>query len=372
PRLYRPSEVMIFSDDDRMLGSSYSYFVLRTHTTALPPDMYTLPQILGAKNFILGGIQRHVIYNEAPASFTWTIDLPSRPVLSFGAGYLPEGYDPDGADAIFSILLKDSNGKSHTLFDAEMPPPKRLLEMGWAEYSRDISKFANQKIKLTLKTIGTDPEDGMQNSGSWLEPMILNRHISYNIIFLPGKGTYPPEDSIPGAAHEKIAFLTNKTWPLEITKTDNGLPVSVIDMLKLEGWPVGYFYTGLDVAETEKRYGRQYDAVVGNPVTTHESYQEIFGYCIDWIQRLEGRNFVLVFNPVYSDDDESLEMLDIVSDWLLSHRFDTDSLMVLYNYEEDSRVWLLNPSDPGQKQLEISTWSDMTDYIISDVLEIEK
>jgi len=372
--LFKPDDVMFFSGDNRDLGSSYSYFVLRTKTNPLPPDLYTLPQILGADHFIWGGKQRYVIYDKVSSSFTWTVDLPSNPILSFGAGFMPEDYYTDGSNAEFFIYLEDTSGKSHTLFHADMPPPKRLLEMGWDDYSRNISEFANQKVKITLKTPSADCENLKPNVGSWLEPVILNRHTACNIILLPGVGEYPPENPVAGAAHEKLAFSTGKTRAIstDTMDTDHGLPVKLIELLKSEGWPIGYFYTGLDIGEVENLYGRKFDSVAGEAETTLESGNRLIEQSIDWIKRLEGRNYVLVFNPFNADSATQIELLDTLTEWLFEHRYETDSLVLLYNHRKDARIWLLNPSDQKQSQLEISDWPELVDYVNSEILGIKK
>lgn len=376
-RLYRPSDVMVYSEDHRMLGASFAYFVFRQKQSPRPPDMYTLSQALGARNFIWGGKQRHVLYSPAPATFSWSIDLPSRPVLSFGAGYMPEGYTIDGADARFEVTVS-AEGDTDTLFYAEMPPPRRLLEMGWDEYRRDLSAYARQTVTLTFQTPLSHPDDGTPNDGSWLEPMILNRHVARNLIFLPVQGPYPPTAPEPGSAMEKLrlrASVTDASFaPLPTGSRALNVPAALIETLRREGWPIGYFYTGRSPFSVEDAFGRQFEAVVGRDTTTDETTEEIVQEAFDWIQRLENRNFVLILDTLGAHKNPGLQekCLETMAQWLLDHLFLQDSLILIYNIDGGSPCWAVGPESNPVDVTSMTQWDTLHSLIAAEFLELSK
>ncbi|MBN1295737.1 hypothetical protein JXA80_03090 [bacterium] len=374
PRLFRPSDVMEFSADDRLLGASYAYFVFRQKRSPQPPQMYTLPQVLGARNFIWGGTQRHVIFDEAPASFSWTVTLPSHPILTFGAGYMPEGYMIDGADAEFCITIQGEDDAMRVLFRDRIPPPRRQLEMGWDEYRKDLSEYRGQTVRLTFETRSDFDKSKTPNSGSWLEPMIRNRHAACNFIFLPGSGSFPPVNPLAGSSFERLAMTaslrSSQFGAAASVDDDLPLPVSLMDELAAEGWPVGYFYTGRNPVSVEDRFGRRFDAVFGRQETTVEALEEVQSEVFEWIKRLEGRSFALIFDAVASGDDGKApaDGLEAMVGWLMDHRFNEDSLIIPYNVTGDGGVWISVPKGYPDVPERLSNWSEMVSWIRTAII----
>lgn len=374
--IHKASDSMIYAEDHRMLGASYSYFVLRKKQSPQPPAMYTLPQILGAGNFVWGGRQRHVIYDTTPASFTWKTDLPSHPSLSFGIGFVPDKFHGDGSDVVFDIKVIDNTGTTHNLFKRVMSPPKRVLEMGWDEYDYDLSRFANQSVEIVLSTPMIDQQAKAVNHGSWLEPRITNKHVPLNVVVISGSGEYPPESPRAGSSHEKMAFMSKKSWEINFSGETNsvfqGIPTDMVDRLVDEAWATGYYYCGYSEEDAEDRFGRKLETVVGSDEVNDASKQEMFDDATGWIKRLDGRNFALFYNLSSSQfqSSERLEELDRLLDWLFAYRFERDSLILLINPGEPARGWLLEPGDLQQEQLDISGWHSLSEYITHDLLSI--
>ncbi|MBN1879511.1 hypothetical protein JW823_05315 [bacterium] len=365
-QVFKPSDVMLHSMDQRSLGASYSYVVFRSEQPPRPPDLYTLQQTLGAKNFIWGGKQRHVLFSPAPSRFSWKLCLPSRPVLSFGAGLLPENFDPNGAAARFEIDLTDEAGKEHVLFKTTIKPPRRVLEMGWRQFSRTLDDYAGQTVTISFLTDSNEDESGVINSGSWLEPTILNRHSDHNVIFLLIGAYFNSETPPLGTGLEKLLFSAVQSAPLDPielkVETFAGLPVEFLTLLRSEGWPIGYFGTGQSAINHQyKPFARSLDAIFTYGSDTEESYELIKTDCQDWIRALENRRFILMFDPRGLDSDSEIDRATAISfvDWLLENRFDQDSVIVVYNSDEMKPVWVSSPGRLTVKMGANKSWQSV-------------
>lgn len=368
-QVFRPSDVMVHSDDHRTLGSCYSYIVFRDAQPAKPPGLYTVQQILGAQNFVWGGRPRHVIADRSPSSFSWPVKLPSRPLLTFAPGFLPEEFDPKGADINFRIELKDEFGKEHVLFQNKIPPPQRQLEMGWKEYSRDLKSFAGQNVIITLTASSETKSDKPANDGSWLEPMILNRHVNYNLIFLPLAGYFDSESIPAGSGLEKCLFKAHRTKtispPIPSKDSIAGVPVGYVSELVQEGFLAGYFYTGHNPFEIEAITRWDFDYATGFDTLDTDTYHSILSDSEAWIKALDKQRFFLCLDPdgwtpnsgVANDD------LMLFVDWLMKYHFETDSLIVIYNTKSASPVWVLDPGNKMKSVSEIESWESLLAYI---------
>jgi hypothetical protein len=377
-RIFSPAEVMVFSRDTRTLGSCYSYIVFRDAQDPRPPGLYTIQQTLGARNFTWGGQPRHVISDRSPSSFTWPIDLPSRPVLSFGTGFLPDEYDSNGADVEFQITLTDETGKDHRLFQVDMPPPQRLLEMGWKEYSRDLKAFSGQSVMITLRTSSKPGPDKPANDGSWLDPAIMNMHVDYNLIFLPLAGSFHPTEVPAGSGLEKFVSKALKTGNMRVPDHSEpsiaGIPIDFVSLLTSEGFRAAYFYTGRNPFVIDRMTGEVFDHVSGYESNTFETYETILTDCKEWIKAMNQRRFFLCFDPTGRTEDSGFSRHDLmlIMDWLMEFRFEMDSLIVLYNPDEKNPVWLIDPSDNLEKISEIENWNALLAYIKTHFLIIEQ
>lgn len=377
-RVFIPAEVMVFSEDTRSLGACYSYIIFRDAQDPRPPGLYTIQQTLGARNFMWGGRPRHVIFDRSPSRFTWPIDLPSRPMLSFGTGFLPEEYDSKGADVGFQITLTDETGKDHLLFQSVMPPPQRLLEMGWKEYSRDLKSFSGQSVMITLSTSSTSSLNKHANNGSWLEPAIVNRHVDYNLIFLPVAGYFHSSDIPAGSGLEKFISKAMQTENMKIpghSKTSiAGVPVDFVSLLTSEGFRAGYFYTGHDPFEIDRIAGAAFGYVSGYDTHTTETYESILTECKDWIKTLNQSRFFLCFDPAGWTEESGFSRRDLMLfvEWLMEFRFEMDSLIILYNPDEIAPVWLIAPDTKLKKIIEIENWNAMLAFIKTRFLLIER
>lgn len=375
-QVFQPSQVMLNSDDQRFLGSSYSYIVLRQERDPKQPALYTVQQTLGAENMTWGGRQRHLIFSQAPSRFSWDLLLPSKPILRFGAGFVPERFDVTGPDAQFRILLKEQTGQEHVLFNTRIRPPERVLEMGWREFNRNLDKFAGQRVEISFLTESESDEKGISNSGSWLEPLILNRHSDVNIIFLPIAAFFNPDEIPAGSGLDKLLFNARLTPPIEPLSDPaagfSGIPLDLVNSLSSEGWPIGFFGTGQDISGLMmKRLERPLDAFFPYDFNASEAYEMSLSDCQDWLKALDSRRFVLIFDPAGQDPASAADREKAIgiADFLLEHWFDRDSLILVYNASEESPVWVLNPTDRKWDGAKINDWKSLSDSILK-ILDI--
>ncbi len=376
-QIFKPAEVMVHSEDHRLLGSCYSYIVFRDAQPAKSPGLYTIQQTLGAQNFIWSGRPRHVISDHSPSSFSWPIKLPSKPLLVFAPGFLPEEYDLKGTDVFFNIELKDEFGKDHTLFQTKMPPPQRQLEMGWKEYSRDLKPFSGQNVIITLRTSSDSQSDKVVNDGSWLEPMIMNRHVDFNLIFLPLAEYFDPETIPVGSALEKYLLKAHQTKPMapqtQIKDAVAGVPVNYISELVQEGFLAGYFYTGHNPFEIDLITRQDFDYARGFETFDSETYSTIMTDTKSWIKALEKQRFFLCFDPqgwTSNSKASETERMHFI-DWLMEYHFEVDSLIVIYNTKDTSPVWVLDPTGKLKHITEIDSWVTLFNVIKTHFLGID-
>jgi hypothetical protein len=374
--VFRPADVMVHSDDTRRLGASWSYVVFRDIQQPQSPGLYSLPQILGARNVTWTGQRRHVVFDTAPSCFSWPVTLPSRPALSFGIGFLPDLIERHGPNARFEITLDDETGTTHRLFRSELKPPKRLLEKGWTEYTRDLSSFAGQTVHITFETSSETTSEGYINSGSWLEPHIVNRHVDFNVFFLP-IADYFDLNRIPiGTALESALVQADRTQSLPVPdKNENvvsGIPVEFIRTITSEGFWTGYFYSGYDPFENHQKARPVFRYTSGYEQIDTETYDVLSDDCRDWIKTLDKRRFMIVFDSAGWSPDSNLEYSELfrMLEWLLEYHFDKDSLIVIYGLKDASPVWILNPLDSSHNVMDISSWDELFHFIKADFLQL--
>jgi len=206
--------------------------------------------------------------------------------------------------------------------------------------------------------------------------MVLNRHVARNVIFLPGSGAYPPSPPEPGSSVEmfRMACAVSEGAFSALDAGDGALnaPLSLIETLRREGWPIGYFYTGRDPFHVEDSFGRQFEAVVGRETTTEETTGEILNEAVEWIKRLENRNFVLIFDPVGASSESGLQeqLFESVAQFLLGHLFEKDSLVIVYNTGGNAPLWTLSPDSVTLDIANQSTWAELLPAIRTEFLEL--
>ncbi len=374
--VFSPSDVMVYSEDTRQLGSSWSSIVFRDVQPPKSPGFYSLPEILGAREVQWTGQRRQVIYDTAPSYFSWPLTLPSRPVLSFGIGFLPDYVERYGPNARFEITLKDETGDTHRLFRSELKPPKRILEKGWTEYSRSLAAFAGQSVQITLETSSDITPEGLIGSGSWLEPHILNRHVNYNMIFLPIADYFDHERIPPGTALEQTVMRAQRTVPLPSPAKDetaiSGIPAEFISMVTSEGFWTGCFYAGYDPFEKHRKTRPLFRYTTGFEHVNADSYESLFEDCTDWIKTLDKRRFMILFDIAGWTSDSNLEYSQLFGmlEWLLKYQFEKDSLIMIYGLNKTSPVWILNPMQRASSISEIDSWEELFHYITTEFLHL--
>ncbi len=385
--LFRPIDVWEYSTDERQLAASYRFLVIRPEKEPLPPGNYTLQQVLGAKDFYFKGLLCHIIHDQPSAAFSYHVTLPSRPVLSFHSGILPETVNETGENAEFTISVRTKGSTTpNKIWIASVRPPKRNLEMGWMEHRRDLKKYANQEVDIIFETSSNDP-DAVSNQGSWLEPRILNRHRPVNIVLLPGSGpNWPPTVNPDGisplsvlAQKAKIIRNFQSVWSDDhsapagestVSSSMNErcvLPMEWIRRCRSEGWQAGYFFTGRNQAALEAAYHSEFDALAGSSESTDEDVARIESECMDWIKRLQNDNFILGFDPFIPDDtsDKAGIFLERFVGKLLDHQFDRDSIFIVYNAESGHDLWFFEPKRAhADEGIESKTdWKKLSDRL---------
>ncbi len=373
-QVFQPINIWEGSTDRRRLGSTFSYFVLRSLRDPIPPGMYTLSQVIGESDFYFKGTQKHVIHDRPGSQFTFTLDLPSRPVLSFGAGILPDSITLEGPPAILEVSVRESGQKDmELLWRRTLQPPRRVLEMGWDTVRRDLSRYGSKKVEIIFRTdseAGEYTEPG--NDGSWQEPVILNRHIPCNVILIPGTGPdWPPKSPETDTAASYLQSISTEVLNFDGFPTGSAgedtipLDMDLIRLLKHEGLQTGYFYTGRNQAIIEDRYSGDFDAVIGSNSTSRPEAAFVEKELIEWFRRLGGSNFILVLENARAEFEPGLQitLFQHFLQQILPYGFEHNSIFVVFNRETGHPVLVHIPEKFQVESLEISNWDDLIQVI---------
>ncbi len=374
-RLHAPSEVWKNSRDDRKLGASYTYFVLRPPQEILPPGNYTLPQVLGAKDFHFEGTQRHVIHDHPPSKFTFQLALPSRPELRFGAGILPETIDIDGGDAEMRIQVQSmDSGKSAEVFHAVLAPPRRGLEMGWTKYRRNLEAFALQTVKITFETkSGAGARPGT-NEACWLDPQIFNRHVQYNLVLIPGcDPEWFTDCEDPDSPFYKWRSMSARINRLE-TVPEESVPggvrypfsLNLFRKLRFEGWFTGYFFTGRDELFLEDGLSAYFDAIMGNTESAPADCETMRADCFKWIERVGGKNFACIADYAGPGKEQKKKVVENFLQTALYWLFEKDTVIIFYASQRSRPAWVHFPANASAgKDLGNLSWDDLMILVLN-------
>lgn len=382
-QIFSPGDISKNSTDTRILGSAYAFMILRTRREPLPPGNQTISQVLGEKDLIFQGAAHQVICDEFPASFTYRVQLPSKPVLSFGAGIYPDSVVNTGPDARFSIRIKNANNSDwKELFRARLRPPRRMLEMGWRKYRRNLADYANQTVDVRFDTVQDPATSPGINLGSWLSPVILNKHVPMNLVFFPGSGSsWPPREMAAGsnlaalyAQSSELMMPDSSIFPTHPT-TETESPVSedipidpsIIDTFRREGWATGYFFCGRNPAIMEDTIADKFDALVGYSELNRETGDELVTESMNWAARLENRNFFLIldWNSAQYTNHMQDDLVTGVLSWLYSAQLERDTLIVTYNSEPNQPFWYSLPQNGmiAPPKQPVGNWNDFMMFL---------
>ncbi|MBN1354775.1 hypothetical protein JXA40_00740 [bacterium] len=370
-RSYVPADVWTNSTDHRILSASYAFFVLRSRREPLPPGQYTLPQVLGAKDFHFQGLQRHILHDEPPCRFTYRLTLPSRPVLRFGAGILPDSIRTRSGPARQTITIcPEGSRQPEIIFQKKITPPRRSLEMGWTIYRRNLKDYAGRTVELTFECGSTSGGSGIGNEGSWLEPVLLNRHVRRNLILITGTGQNWPmtgvgsegaiarlrsESRISGDFNPSLQITTVTSDPLPV-------PMPLLRSFSNEGFETGYFFAGRNQLMTEDLYSGFFSALAGIDTSDPEDIRFVSDEAFKWIQRLGGDGYVLILDLGKTMDTPSgmTEMEKLISK-IFSWGLTGNSLIVSWNGNREQPIWIKYPQT--HKIGTVTGWLDMEDMI---------
>ncbi|GEM_PF-4212580 len=385
-QVFRPSDVTN-TTDMRVLGASYAYCVLRPARPPLPPQNRTISQVLGEIDLTFQGASQQVICDEFPAAFTYQVHLPSRPLLDFGAGILPDSISDTAPPTRFAVRVRLVGSTDwNDVFQARMHPPRRMLEMGWKKYRRNLASFANKTVDLQFETTQDPPVSPGTNLGSWLTPVIINKYLPVNIVMLPGSGSdWPPRTVVAGSDLEKLysaseEFILNtpvQTGVGSATETEPGISeripfdLDLVRLLQSEGWAAGYFTSGRNIAIIEDTLGRELDALVGFPETNSERGIELVDDSMNWAARLEEQHFVMIFDWNSAQYEKNLQedLASRVLSRLFAAQVEMNTLFIVYNTESGQPMWVALPKNgilsPPSKP--IGTWDDFSEYLLEEL-----
>ncbi len=385
-QVFRPSDVTQ-TTDTRVLGASYAYIIMRPLRPPLSPENRTISQVLGEIDLTFQGAPQQVICDEFPASFVYRVDLPSRPILDFGAGILPDSISDTAPATRFAVRVRPAGTSDWTdVFQARMHPPRRMLEMGWKKYRRNLESFANQTVDLQFETTQDPPGSPGANLGSWLTPVIINEHLPVNIVMITGSGSeWPPRTVVAGSDLEKLysaseEFVLRSTVQTDIeatATTESGMmeripfDLDLVRLLQDEGWAAGYFVSGRNIAILEDMLGRELDALVGYSETNPERGGELVDDSMNWAARLEERHFVMVFDWNGAQYEKSLQedLASRVLNRLFAAQMELSTLFIVYNTESGQPMWFALPENgilsPPSKP--VGTWDDFSEYLLKEL-----
>jgi 4-amino-4-deoxy-L-arabinose transferase-like glycosyltransferase len=125
--------------------------------------------------FTIADDTRAVLAMQPPSAITYTLYLPARAALRTAIALNPEIWQPDKGDGVeFLIQLEAADG-SHELLRRWIDPKHEPIDRRWHDIAIDLSAYAGQNVRLTLRTLPGPAGDGRYDWAGWGAPVIVQQ-----------------------------------------------------------------------------------------------------------------------------------------------------------------------------------------------------
>ncbi len=118
------------------------------------------------------GSLRTALFAPAPSKFTFSVRIPSKPILDFGYALMPDAWEMENSATTFKIwLVKD--GKEHLLFSDSIDPRNDESARRWFDEGVELSAYKEEHVELVFETTQSS-EGGTAGYAVWSNPMLYS------------------------------------------------------------------------------------------------------------------------------------------------------------------------------------------------------
>jgi hypothetical protein len=123
--------------------------------------------------FTIGDDARAVLAMQPPSVITYTLKLPAHAWLRTAIALNPQVWQPDKGDGVEFIVTIGAADGGHELLRRYIDPKSQPADRRWHAIAIDLSAYAGQQVRLTLRTLPGPAGDGRYDWAGWGTPMII-------------------------------------------------------------------------------------------------------------------------------------------------------------------------------------------------------
>lgn len=128
---------------------------------------------LNTEQTLTRSVRSETVFMHPPSKAIWQVTLPITPtVLTFRMGIDPKAWGWMGDGVIYEVRIDEEKVFTHTL-------TPELAQEGWQPGQVELSRWAGQKVRLTLATDPGLAYDGQGDWAGWGDIQLVGKSVAY-------------------------------------------------------------------------------------------------------------------------------------------------------------------------------------------------